>query len=198
MTNPITRTIAIQMLSLFDYAFKKGVLDAAEVRDDYYCSEFIRKRESSATFGTLDNPYDMDWREWKFTINRWCAKGKTRHLYLNFIDKINRPGYLMAIMPIVQDFYVLGIKEWAEYANPMPLEVFKTQSRVHWKPIEGRTMSKISNDRFVGMVQEFAYARAHKVEETGDSISSKSYEVFGIELWRATRPCRKIVIDDDF
>lgn len=198
MKNPITRTIASQMLSLFDYAFKRGVLDAAEMRDDYFCDDFIRRREKPSSYGILDSPYDMDWREWKFTINRWCAKGKLRQLYYSFIDKINRPGYLMVILPLVQDFYVMGIKEWREYSNPVPLEIFRSQSRVHWKPIDGKSMSRISNNQFVSYAQGFAYNRAHKAADGSDVLSSKSYELFSIELWRATRPIPKITIDDDF
>ena len=198
MANLITRTVASQMLSLFDYAFKKGVLDAADMRDEYYCTEFIRKRESTVSYGTLDNPYDMDWKEWKLTLNRWCAMGRLAHLYQNFIGRINRPGYLMVVLPITQDFYVMGIKEWLEYSNPRPLEVFRTQSKVHWKPIDGKTMSKIKNDNLVTLAQEFAYNRSHRVDELEDLITPKAYEVFGLELWKMTRPIPKVVIEDDF
>lgn len=199
MAELISRTMATQILSLFDYAFKKGVVDAYETGDEFFCLDFINKRESTLTYGYLNYPYDMQWKEWKFAVGRWCEMAHgCRNLFHRHISRMIGSGYASALLPLVQDFYIMGIKEWLEYSNPLPLEIFKTQVKVHWKPIGDKTMRKMTKDEIVGLAQEFAYKRGHRSKELGDSISPSAYELFSSEIWRATRPIPKIVIHGDF
>lgn len=189
---PINRRNFNQVISLFDRAYKQGVYEAAKINNEYYCSNFILEKSKPSTFGLLQHDYEMDWREWRFILSKWCDTSHLRALYNNVIMTINTPTYLMVILQFAQDYYVQGVKDWLEYPNRMGLKVFLNKQRCRWKPYEGKLYSVIQTRSYITDIQERAYYRQHNCVRDGDMIKSKSYTVFATNMWRCSVPLPKV------
>lgn len=179
----INRQTSRMILKLFDTCFKKGVQDAYEADNEHWCQEFIEARHTRGDFGLLDVTDSYTWGEWRMILARWCRYTKNMKLCPKFLDRIYTTNFYWAIFPIAMDFYILGIKEWLEYPNPLKLEIFKYESSVHWKPMPRKGLQKMSTDDKVSYVQEFAYER-----ERTDPDAHGKYTSFAQELWAFTRP----------
>jgi hypothetical protein len=193
---PMSPGVVAQLFRLYDYAFKQGVADAAETGDDFVADDYLLGRERAADYRLLSDPHSMDWKEWKFHLCRWCSVIGATKLPLEYLSRIVRPGYMMVALEVAQDFYVMGVEEWQAYKNRLPLEIFKTQPRVHWKPVKGRTLKPIGKKEMLSLCQWMSYKRKHLAEDGIGGCTPESHIKFNTELWRATRPVKKLKIDD--
>lgn len=180
----LNRTSAPNVVRLFDYSFKQGVIDAASFEDDYTAKEWMEERLEKGDYGLLpEHEVPYDWKRWRFTLYRWCREARMSPLAENYIDKIRhyQKDFLFAILPLSMRFYLMGVSEWLEYPNPVGLALFKQSPKVHWKPVPSH-LKKITNNDFISQVQEFVYERQAKNYE-GDMLHSR-YDAFVFGLWR--------------
>lgn len=187
-----------QLTRLLDYAYKKGVVDASLVGDDFAIMEFLKRRKDPDTFGLLDTTYDISWREWRFIVTRWAFSNRMSSFAEKYLMVLTKPNYRMVPLVILQDFYTLGVWDWMENPNPMRIEVFKGRPHCHWGLVRGKALVRFTKEEKVSRTQEMIYDRIHRIEERGTVpwISRISYEAFSSEFWLLTRPIKPLEIDD--
>lgn len=178
-------TLLRQTFSLFDYAFREGVFDAATFGDNVVCEEFLKKYKQKPVFALLNTPREISWTEWRFVIGRWAALRHLGALTSKFLTRRGYTWFIRALYRVVQDFYFRGIEEWLQYSNPLSLEVFRGRVRVHWVPTNRTRFKTIRPDEFIAMAQEFAYSRMSVAKEVEDDVASANYELFAKEIWWA-------------
>lgn len=156
MRQLLNRTSAPTVVRFFDVCFKQGVIDACVFADDYGAQEFLKQHREKWDFGILGEPDDYDWEMWRFTLYRWARKHRYMKFSSDFIYRIVNKTYLWYFLPYCMQFYLMGIEEWLEYPNPVKMEIFKGENRIHWKPVE-RHLRKITTDDTISYMQEFCY-----------------------------------------
>lgn len=156
MRQLLNRTSAPTVVRFFDVCFKQGVIDACAFADDYGAQEFLKQHREKWYFGVLGEPDDYDWEMWRFTLYRWARKHHYMKFSSDFIYRIVNKTYLWYFLPYCMQFYLMGIEEWLEYPNPVKMEIFKGENRIHWKPVE-RHLRKITTDDTISYMQEFCY-----------------------------------------
>lgn len=152
----LNRSSAPTVVRFFDVCFKQGVIDACAFADDYGAQEFLKQHREKWYFGVLGEPDDYDWEMWRFTLYRWARKHHYMKFSSDFIYRIVNKTYLWYFLPYCMQFYLMGIEEWLEYPNPVKMEIFKGENRIHWKPVE-RHLRKITTDDTISYMQEFCY-----------------------------------------
>lgn len=189
----IKRKTAALLPNLFDYAFKKGVVDAYEMGNDYECREFIDKCRANSDFALLDMPdYVMTWREWRYHLTTWCRYAKIYKLSEELLDKITTINYAWVVFPVCMDFYLMGAEEWLENPNPIKIAEFKRTKKVHWKVV-AKHLQTMKRDDLLAYAQGFAYERIrHEANMEGKQLPNKlAYMTFCQAIWALTRPLPK-------
>ena len=156
MRQLLNRTSAPTVVRFFDVCFKQGVIDACAFADDYGAQEFLKQHREKWDFGVLGEPDDYDWEMWRFTLYRWARQHHYMKFSSEFIYRIVNKTYLWYFLPYCMQFYLMGIEEWLEYPNPVKMEIFKGENRIHWKPVE-RHLRKMTTDDTISYMQEFCY-----------------------------------------
>lgn len=182
----INRTSITQILALFDYAYKRGVVDAYEEGDDARCEKFVEEMSQSSEYGLLADDFRMSTREWKFIVGSWCHERRLIRLQTKYIERIYAKNHLAAILPVVQDFYVRGVKDWLEYPNPTRVEVFKNSSRAKWL-ISGRDRKIMTPYDYASKVQEFCFNRERRAIKGLEELPKEAFMNFSSEIWLSTR-----------
>lgn len=164
MKSPFSHARTLQIAHLFDYCFKRGAIEACDAEDDVAVTDWYEQRKKDGCYGLIsDMGLDYDWRRWRFTLLRWCRMANLRSLADGFIDELKRDGNILsAIFPVSMRFYLLGVKEWLDYPNPINMEFFKHNMRIHWKD----TNDKFFNNDYIVYIHEFTYeAQDSGIEE---------------------------------
>ena len=86
-------------------------------------------------------------------------------------------------------FYLLGIEEWLEYPNPTGIELFKKESKVHWKPVDQK-LRKITKNDLISYMHEFCY-EYRRVPEDKRKMSLTSFDGFSRAIHDLTSPYEK-------
>ena len=182
----LTKTIAKQILRLFDHCFKQGVMDAADSSDDLMAREWLEARLNDGKFGRVIEPdAEYNWKRWRFTLYWWSRESKIGTLGENYIDYIrDMNSFHYALLPVCMRFYLMGVQEWLDYPNPSKMVFFTGENNVHWAPV-GSNIRKISVTDFISYVQMFIFERVEKQYE-GDMPSSR-YDSFAQALWTLTK-----------
>lgn len=214
---PINYYSSRALMRLFDKCYKMGVEDAIAIGNEMQCVEFCDKMYRAECFGRIVYDYEYSWREWKYRLSQIIYEDVMyRHQGLKYFECITTYGsYLACVMPIAMDFYMKGLKDYAEYPNSDNWVKFNSQSFMIW----GKTIRKSKMDEFLRFLTGFCFDRiridqaaiefkaerlAQKREEgTMDGVGRKkkgvafeflptgltrtSYENFQREIWRHTR-----------
>ena len=184
MTPVLNRTTGPQILRLFDVCFKQGVIDAFNFGNDFDAKEFLEEKQEDWSFGILGEDAAVGWEPFLFTLYWWSRKNKLTSLADNFIFKIKRINHLWCLLPYCMRFYLLGIDEWLQYPNPMNIEYFKRNNKIHWNP-EIVPFKIAKNDYFYYM-QDFAH-KYRKLPEEEQKISPFTMDGFCRALYDVTR-----------
>ncbi len=187
MRSPLNRTTAPQLIRLFDYCFKQGVIDACNYEDDYFVREWYETKLKSGSYGVLHEPDDdFDWKRWKFTLYRWCRIGRLGSITDSYVSRVHcfKNTFLFAILPITMRFYLEGIAEWLEYPNPTNTVYFMSNKKIHWKPVPNH-LKIMKTDDFISMVQQFVYER-QAMNKQGD-LTTRQYDSFATAVWRCVQ-----------
>lgn len=184
MRDPLNRENAQRIVRFFDVCFKQGVLDAAAFGDTYQTQEFIDKHKASFTFGVLGDDRIFDWQMFRFTLYWWARNAGLTGLAENYLLFVRKKNYLWCLLPYCMQFYLLGIDEWLEYPSPGPLELFKSNKKIHWSPQS--KVKKFSLADYVSYLHEFAYAY-RSVPEDGQLVSPNTMDSFCLAMYDLTR-----------
>lgn len=188
MKSPITRRSAPEIIRLLDFCYKRGVVDACEVEDDIAVEEWYRSMIGSGHYGLVCmEEEECDWKRWRFFLLRWCRENRLSSLGYNYIDGIRKPtGFLYLIIPMTMLFYLLGVKEWLDYPNPLGMAIFKSKVRMRWP--KDSLIKNMKNDDYISIIQEFIYKLRKNPMVEMKKIQPSTYDNFEIAMWQTTRP----------
>lgn len=157
-TPVISRTIALNIISLVDYCYRKGVEDAHRIQDEGLARQYIEKMEEVGVYGFLnEDGCIMDWKEWtlrlmaKVRMTSWNGP-MTRYFQL-VGAKVNQ-NYLGAFIPISQRFYVNGVRDYTNAPDGTNWEQFKGRTRAKWTE---KGLLRVNNRRYVDEIQLCTY-----------------------------------------
>lgn len=187
MIDPLNRANAPLIVRLFDVCFKRGVIDACELGDDYRAREFVRKHKESWTFGVVTDDVDYDWQMFRFTLYWWSRRSRVSGLTSlaeNYILFVRKKNHLWPLLPFCMRFYLLGIEEWLAYPNPVQVQLFKSQKKLHWDP-NGPNKTFTLPD-YVSYLHEFTFDYT-KLPEELQPINQSSLESFCEAIYTLTR-----------
>ena len=145
--NAINKRNLRSLLILFDYFYKRGVIDAMEKTDIWNARDFVIRMRENHTFGTIDRDLSLGWRQWlvllryECSLHRWAAARKI----LGFIRSYN--GYLATILPLTMAFYLKGVEDYCDHPNPVYKTLFLSKNFSQWK-------EKIKTRNALGMIEE--------------------------------------------
>lgn len=185
MKGPLNRSSAQQIIRFFDVCFKHGVVDAYELRDDYEVKAFYEQHRAAWDFGILGEPDDYDWEMWRFALYRWARYSHLTTFAERYIYKISKKNYLWYFLPFCMLFYLMGIQEWLDNPNPQKLELFKRESRVHWKAVP-KSVRKITTNDMIAYMVDWAY-EYRRVPENERQMSTDTFESFCRAMHDLTR-----------
>lgn len=197
MRSPLNRKTAPIAVRFFDTCFKQGVIDAYNLGNDIDAKDFLDKKKSDWTFGVLGEPDDYDWQMFRFALYRWGRFYHYTKFSEEFIYRIVKKNYLWYFLPYCMRFYLMGIEEWLEYPNPVGIEIFKSTSKIHWKPMPGH-LSKMTTSDIISYMQEFAY-EYRRIPEEKKYFSAVSFDGYCQAVHDLTRKYvtgRKIRIEE--
>lgn len=190
MRSHITNRSALDIIRLLDFCYKKGVVDAAGVGDDFAIQDWFDSMHKTGKYGLVDFPEEeCDWKRWRFFLLRWCRENRLSKVGYDYIDNLRKvSGFEYVIIPMTMRFYLQGVKEWLEYPNEMGIVLFKSKWRQRWTTKVPSTMKNMKTDDFISLIQEFIYEfRQYPMEEMVDFPSS-NLDNFEYAMWQMTRP----------
>lgn len=195
--NPLNKESVTQVVRLFDYAFKKGVVDACELDDEHTSRAFIERYDKEEVFGLLGDDITCTWHQWRYIVFRWCRYRGVTSLGEKYIDRLRTKNFLWVILPMTFRFYLLGISEYLAYPAPLRIEIFKNKTFVRWRPTE-RGVYGLRKSDIINYVQEFTYQRRQWSEERKllEGVSDAVYDNFCELLWALSQPIKEILTED--
>jgi hypothetical protein len=181
---PISRHEASCILWTFDHFYKLGIRDAQDERDEMFCLEFINKTTVPGMFGLVGDENLLSGSEWILAICYQLRGTRVVTTMRKLMDRITRDNYYWCLLPLIQDFYNKGMKDF--YAKPKydNIEIFMSQPFKRWG-----SNKKICRDDIIEDAQMFCYSRT-KSDEENQNKSSKSasrYNLFQKALYLACK-----------
>lgn len=186
----ITRSVALNIISLADYCYRKGVEDAYNIADEGLAREFLEKVSKTGVYGFLnEDGYTMSWKEWtlrlmaKSRMTNWNGQ-MTRYFSL-IGSKVNQ-NYLGAFIPISEAFYAKGVRDYIDNPHGCDFQLFQSKLRVFWT---AKGLQNIKNRRYIDEIQLCAFDLERRDEAVWNSntkydatklgaMTSKQYEMF--------------------
>lgn len=172
------------LMRLMYQCYRKGVLDACEMNDDFFCQEFVDRHTENGTYGVLYLEGDMSRNEWIFTLYMLCREKRMFPLYKNYLEEVrSSQGMYGVTFPILMDFYLLGVKAWLEYPNPIRRGPFMHEKRTKWMPTrDGRPIS-FTWIMLVDYTQRFCFDRKRHIENQSEHrIRPEAWEDFALAV----------------
>lgn len=180
----LNRTTGPQILRLFDICFKRGVLDACEHGDLDELRRFVDDKTDNWTFGVVGDDRDIDWREYRFVVYKWCRRTGLTVFAENYLMMIRKENIYWCLLPYCMRFYLLGVKEWIEYPNPTKIEIFKTISKGHWDL--KNNMAKFTKMDYISSMHDFAMEYRESTSENRP-VTDAMMDNFCIAIYDLTR-----------
>ena len=185
--NVITRQNVKPLLRLFDHYYKKGIKDAMDRNDDFYCRDFAEKMRAPKSFAFLDTPYLLTWKEWRFYAYPECRMNRLNSA-APILDGIKTyTGYIAAVLPMLMDFYLKGIHDWLEYPNKGNWARFYNRPYARW----GEKIRFPAWDAVLEDLQLMMIDRSHLEEEVEDGLSRLAFDNLSEVIWKLTRKLPK-------
>lgn len=186
----ITRREASCILWTLDHFYKLGVQDAQEERDEMFCLEFIEKTLVPGSFGRVKENTLLSGSEWILFILYELRSTNVITAMRKFMNKITRNNFYWCVLPIIQDFYNKGIKDFYKYPRYNGIEVFMSNPFVKWK--NGKP---IRRDELIEDMQFSCYSRTKSDQENFNksSKSANRYNIFQKSIFLACKGNKKWV-----
>lgn len=190
----ITYGLAVGIVDLFDMCYKRGVLDAHQVKDSDMCEEIIRMTDTPGVYGFLHKRRDNVFTTETWDERTWCSelwqllfeKGVRQKAQLQkFISRrMFKPTvYLKCVMHISQEFYKQGLRDFNAEPHFVMIGTFLKRKFMEWNGT--KTSDKYRQD-FLCRIQLAANDRALRSEENPNKykVMRKNFGIFLLALWR--------------
>jgi hypothetical protein len=167
------------IVKLFNSAYRLGVNDAYKAYDAGLCEEHIAKTSQTGVFGRVGDEIGSDAIYWQIQLSELARQeGCYRHITKLFI-RMGRytSNYLSVILPVAQDFYNMGLKDYNESPNACEIQAFNANKRLRWT---ARGLRFISISDIIDKAQMACFVRKHTDEVTGGklALSAQRYLTF--------------------
>lgn len=184
MSSLLTRSTAPQALRFMYLCFRKGVLDTYERGSQLDTLEYYNEKWSDWSFGTLEHPEDTDWKAFRAQMYWWARNNHQKGLAETYIFRIRNKNYTWSLLPYCMRFYLMGVKEWLDYPNPSPIEVFKNTGAGHWNPnLPIKAMTRMD---LISYLHTFEYD-FRRLEEGALGVSESAMSSFILALYDLSR-----------
>lgn len=203
-----SKSMAMSILSLFDFCYKRGVSDACNARDDMLCKQFVEKTQEPGVYGFIWKPrqgaYNLETWDNKQMITELTVMTITENvrykqtLYRQFSRLINPTTYHYCLLHIAQEMYNTGILDYLK--NPNYLELPKMQQ---WRWVEWTNHGVRRSDtaKMMTRMQIAAFDRARLSEiadeDNKNRIKRKNFEIFQKDVWSMLNDV-EIIWQDEF
>ena len=180
----LNRTTGPQVLRLFDICFKMGVIDACGINDNEEVRRFSSSMSDSWLFGVVGDSKPTDWRDYRFTLYKWCRGAGLTTFAENYIMMIRKENVYWCLLPYCMRFYILGVNEWLEYPNPAGIGIFKSSPKSHWD--KNNKVSKFTKMDYISHMHDFA-REYREIPEDLRPVSDASMDSFCSAIYDLTR-----------
>lgn len=193
MRSPITKRNGTDLLRLLDYCYKRGVVDAHEVGDNYAVQEWYDEMLHSGRYGLVGFPdEEFDWKRWRFIIHKWARENRFPRNCTDYISEIRRiHGMQYVILPMSMRFYLMGVCEWLEYPNELAISMFKSCDYSRWSNKVPDHMKKMRKDDFILLIQEFVYEFNQHPSGDIEKLGWNALSDFAVAMWTAAHEIKK-------
>lgn len=158
-TPPILdRSMAQQMVRMFDELYRKGVNDCIATEDDGRCREFLDATAEPGVYGVLTDEFLINAKEWQLRLQvvagRISLKSPMYRLFCMMGNYLS--NYLGCFLPLACDFYRKGISDALNHGHKLNLAIFNCKTKV-WLTENG--LRNVSNDDYKNEIQQMCYNR---------------------------------------
>ena len=183
-----------QIVRLFDFIYKKAIMDCIDRDDVYACKEFVKERRSNKGYGMIEFEYEMTWREWKNTLYFFCLKKRLNMVAL-ILDYINSTStYYAVILPVAMEFYLKGVEDYIDCPYEDDYLRFSESPREVWgKPSEPHTERRMMDDMLQMVMNRRHYRFKDPIKKAQAELKEPSptcYDTFTECMWRLREALR--------
>lgn len=166
-TQPIiTRSVALNIISLVDYCYRKGVEDARRINDEGLAREFLDKVSQTGVYGFLnENGVTMGWKEWTLRLMaqaRMTSWNGPMTRYFSLVGSNVNQNYLGSFIPISEAFYAMGVRHYIDNPHGCEYQLFQAKTRVFWTE---KGLQNVNNRRYIDEIQLCAYDLQRRDDE---------------------------------
>ena len=189
MKSPITRKSAPEIIRLLDICYKRGVIDACEMEDDYAVKDWYDCMKDGGRYGLVGfQDEKCDWRRWRFFLIRWCRDNRLTSLGYGCVDSIRTAsGFVYVLIPMSMKFYMMGARDWLKYPNDIGMALFKATPRQKWEK-DWPPSRMMRNDDYILQIQEFIYELRNRPLDGMKNVTERALDNFEYAMWQMTRP----------
>lgn len=132
----IDRTDVSRLLTLFDRIYKLGVEDGYQhSHDEGLCREHIETTNYPGNFGLIRDGFISDEIDWQLTLQREAKVMKIYEPIRKMFIRMGawaRSNFYSCILPVAQDFYNMGVKDFLANPNADTITTFMEERRIWW------------------------------------------------------------------
>lgn len=161
-TQPIiTRDTILKMVSLLDFCYRLGVNHAYAQNDEGLAREFIDKHAETGVYGFLTDEGNVSVLEWQLRLTK---EARLTSMYGSMYQYFNHMGrfacnYLSCFLPIAQDFYNKGVKDYYDAPDGCDIAQFNDARRVWWSQ---KGLLKVVAREYVEEIQLMCFERQRR------------------------------------
>lgn len=158
-TQPIiNRSVALQIIALMDFCYRKGIEDAHRISDEGLAREFLDKVSQTGVYGFLnEDGIKMDWKEWTLRLMaqaRMTSWSGPMTRYFSLIGSRPNQNYLGTFIPVSEAFYAKGVRDYTENPHGADYLLFQEKTRVFWT---AKGLQNVNNRRYIDEIQLCCY-----------------------------------------
>lgn len=150
----VTRQVALNIISLVDYCYRKGVEDAYRLQDEGLAREFLDKVSQTGVYGFLNEEgITMSWKEWTLRLMaqaRMTSWNGAMTRYFSLIGSRPNQNYLGAFIPVSEAFYAKGVRDYTDNPHSVDYLMFQDKTRVSWS---AKGLQNVNNRRYIDEIQ---------------------------------------------
>jgi hypothetical protein len=186
MMSSFSKMDVSRCLRLFYACYIAGIEAAYKADDCIRCEDFVHLRETTMTFGSLEEKDEIPMSQWKFLLLVLCRKLRL----LNFaMERIMTKTNVLSttISFIAMRFYTKGVKDWTEQPDESRLESFKTMGCQEWVRTRGK-VKNMTKASMVSYIVQFCYECETVIGEKQSSVIRRNnFSIFRRLVWEMTR-----------
>lgn len=161
----ITRSVALNIISMADFCYRRGVNDAYLLSDEGLARDYLEQIKDAGKYGFLNEEcVTMDWREWALRLMAQARLTAWNGVMTRYFERIITFGrnYLSAFIPVSKLFYIRGVKDYLNAPDMADLTMFNSRTRQYWTE---KGLKRMSIPKYVDDITLACYDLRRRDEE---------------------------------